>query len=175
MFVLICGLIGVFIFTFISIKDYDYDFGAFLISILVGLFGILIGTFISLMITIGATDVAEMKIVDTEKTEIVALADSSAVEGARYLTGGYVDEELVYYYMYQDGNKGFTQEKIDADNCYIKYIDKNEKPYLWTETKVPKNKVLEFFTSGLMTEEEYVFYLPKGSIVAIDTYEIDLK
>lgn len=175
MFALICGLILIIVFTVITIKDDDYDLGAFFISLLVGLLGFLVGAFLSLLITAGAQNVAEMQTIETEKTEIVALADSSAIEGTRYLTGGYIDEELVYYYMYQDGNKGFTQDKIDADNCYIKYIDKDEKPYLLTEIKKPKSKVLDFFTSGLMETRDDTFYLPQGSIVAIDTYEIDLK
>ena len=55
-------------------------------------------------------------------TKIIALKDNQNVSGNFYIMGGYVDEDLYYYYA-TETKFGYKTEKIKANMAYIKYTD----------------------------------------------------
>lgn len=101
--------------------------------------------------------------------KIVALKDNQGISGSFYIMGGYVDEDLYYYYAVET-ELGYKTEKIKADNVYIKYTDgethieeyagdfANKNLYLWG---VP------------MCDHRYIVYCPEGTIT--NEFNVDLE
>lgn len=109
------------------------------------------------------------KCTKTSTEHIIALNDSSGVNGRTgFLGSGYVEDELYYYYM-ADTEEGFRANKIKAENTYVRYSDEPmvEK---YTATNF-KNKLL--WLIALPTKSYHIVYIPEGSI--IENYRIDLK
>lgn len=100
---------------------------------------------------------------------IIALNDSTGVNGrSGFLGSGYVEDELYYYYM-TDTKEGFQAKKIKAEDTYVRYSD---KPIVETYTATNfKNKLLWFI--ALPIKSFHIVYIPEGSI--IENYRIDLK
>jgi hypothetical protein len=85
---------------------------------------------------------ADMNYNMVSDTKIIALKDNQNVSGSFYIMGGYVDEDLYYYYA-TETEFGYKTEKVKANNAYIKYTDgethieryvgefANEKNNLW--------------------------------------------
>ena len=105
-----------------------------------------------------------------ENIKIIALQDTSAIHGRKFILSGYIDEEMYYNYMADLGNNSYKMDRIKADDTTIRYSDnphietyvsdgfKNEKDYAWC----------------LPIDYRYsVIYIPEGSI--INEYEIDLE
>lgn len=102
-------------------------------------------------------------------TKIIALKDNQNVNGSFYITSGYVNEDLYYYYA-TETEFGYKTEKIKTDNAYIKYTDgeahiekyvggfANNSAYLW----------------GLpMCDSRYIIYCPDGTVT--NEFNIDLE
>lgn len=107
----------------------------------------------------------------TDTIELVAMKDNLGVEGYHNLFSGHVDDELKYFYVYED-EKGRTTGSVRADNSYIKYIDADETPYM---EKCQRGNKSEFINVVFLSYETYyVFYLPEGSVIA-DYYQVDLE
>ena len=100
---------------------------------------------------------------------IIALNDSTGVNGrAGFLGSGYVEDELYYYYM-TDTKEGFQAKKIKAEDTYVRYSD---EPIVETYTATNfKNKLL--WLIALPIKSFHIVYIPEGSI--IENYQIDLK
>lgn len=100
---------------------------------------------------------------------IIALDDSTGVNGrAGFLGSGYVEDELYYYYM-TDAKEGFQAKKIKAEDTYVRYSD---EPIVETYTATNfKNKLLWFI--ALPIKSFHIAYIPEGSI--IENYRIDLE
>ena len=100
--------------------------------------------------------------------KIIALKDNQNVSGNIYLMGGYVDEDLYYYYS-TETELGYKVEKIEADNVYIKYtngeahIERYEGKFI--------NKMLYIF--GLPYYDRYVIYCPEGTVA--NEFNVDLE
>lgn len=100
---------------------------------------------------------------------IIALNDSTGVNGrAGFLGSGYVEDELYYYYM-TDTKEGFQTKKIKAEDTYVRYSD---EPIVETYTATNfKNKLL--WLIALPINSYHIVYIPEGSI--IENYRIDLE
>ena len=100
---------------------------------------------------------------------IIALNDSTGVNGrAGFLGSGYVEDELYYYYM-TDTKEGFQAKKIKAEDTYVRYSD---EPIVETYTATNfKNKLL--WLIALPIKSSHIVYIPEGSI--IENYRIDLE
>ena len=105
----------------------------------------------------------------TSTEHIIALDDSTGVNGrAGFLGSGYVEDELYYYYM-TDTKEGFQAKKIKAEDTYVRYSD---EPIVETYTATNfKNKLLWFI--ALPIKSFHIAYIPEGSI--IENYRIDLE
>ena len=124
---------------------------------------LLITTIISLFIWIPSSCITpgdvNTKIVETdEPVAVVALNDNLSLEG--YTGGfyqiGYVDEELYYYYFYEDCEV-LRQGKIPAEQTSIVFGD---EPSIVTQHW----KVTKGYYKGLGVDSTYILTVPAGSI-----------
>lgn len=101
-------------------------------------------------------------------TQIIALKDNQNVNGRFYIMGGYVDEELCYYYA-KETEFGYKTEKIEASKAYIKYTD--EQPHIERYTaEFPKDFLYVF---GNPIGKRYVIYCPENTITT--EFAVDLE
>jgi hypothetical protein len=141
------------------------------------LFGLVITSLlsmcISLIVLLGASAItscfAEIDYDLVSDTKIIALKDNQNVNGSFYITSGYVNEDLYYYYA-TETEFGYKTEKIKTDNAYIKYTDgeahiekyngefANNSAYLWG---IP------------MCDSRYIIYCPDGTVT--NEFNIDLE
>lgn len=116
-----------------------------------------------------ASDCAETDYYMVEDTQIVALKDNQNVYGEHYIFSSQIDEDLYYYYAIETKD-GYKVEKVEAENCYIKYTD--------GETHIEKhegrftNKVVNFFATP-NPFNQYVIYCPENTITT--EFNIDLE
>lgn len=102
-------------------------------------------------------------------TKIVALKDDQNVNGSFYIMGGYVDEDLYYYYA-TETEFGYKTEKISSDNAYIKYTD--------GETYIEKY-VGRFANTNInlwalpICSNRYIIYCPEGTVT--NEFNVDLE
>lgn len=102
-------------------------------------------------------------------TKIVALKDNQNINGSFYIMGGYIEEDLYYYYAIET-EFGYKVEKIRANNVYIKYTDGN--------TRIERcrakftNNIFNFFGFPIH-DDRYVIYCPEGTIT--NEFNIDLE
>lgn len=102
-------------------------------------------------------------------TKIIALKDNQNVSGSFYIMGGYVDEDLYYYYA-TETEFGYKTEKVKAENTYIKYTD--------GETHIERY-FGEFTKDGLYfwgfpwCYDRYIIYVPDGTVT--NEFNIDLE
>ena len=102
---------------------------------------------------------------------LCALNDTTTIEGQTFLFSGYIDEELKYRYLVET-KKGIHVEEKGITNAYIKTIEKGEQPYIEEYDSVLKSDLYYWFAVNLK-DNEYVFYLPEGSIT--NEYNVDLE
>ena len=104
-----------------------------------------------------------------EDTPIIALKDNQNAEGHFYLAGGYVNEELYYYYAIET-EFGYKTEKVKADNTYIKYTNKQPHIERYEGDFADDWRDLWGFP---MCVDKYIIYCPEGTID--ETFLIDLE
>ena len=166
-------IIGLIVFVAVTIKIlcdswYDWDeklflpIGALILSSM--------ATFLVLLIASGVVSgCAEIDYDMISDTKIVALKDNQNVSGNFYIMGGYVDEDLYYYYA-TETQFGYKTEKVKADNTYIKYTD-GETHIEKYEPKFVNDFVYLFgFPLNL---SKYIVYCPENTIA--NDFRIDLE
>lgn len=83
--------------------------------------------------------------------------------------GGYVNEDLYYYYAIET-EFGYKTEKLKAENVYIKYTD--GEPHIERCEGDFVNEKLYFW--GFPTcDERYVIYCPEGTVT--NEFDVDLE
>lgn len=175
MFVAICFIIATVGSLICMYSDFgEIGFDDFLFSLFLGLFGGVIGLIIVFPINMKFTDrpLEDCQITySDEKIELIALKDNFQTEGATFLFSATIDDELKYTYVYET-DMGITIESLKADECYIKYIDGNETPYIqkWVVSHPCKFMDKMFFLSY----DRYTIYLPEGSVIE-EVYNIDIE
>lgn len=127
-------------------------------------------TFIVLLVSSAiASCCAEIDYNMVSDTKIIALKDNQNASGSFYIMGGYVDEDLYYYYA-TETEFGYKTEKVKADNAYIKYTD--------GETHIEKYAG-EFANDASnlwgfpMCDDRYIIYCPDGTVT--NEFSIDLE
>lgn len=112
---------------------------------------------------------AEIEYNMTSDTKIIALKDNQNISGSFYIMGGYVGEDLYYYYT-TETEFGYKTEKIKADHVCIKYTD--SEPHI-------ERYSAEFANDGTyllgtcMINDRYIIYCPEGTIT--NEFNIDLE
>lgn len=102
-------------------------------------------------------------------THIIALKDNQNINGSFYIMGGYVDEDLYYYYA-TETEFGYKTEKIKADNAYIKYTDGETHIEKYDGDFVNRRR---YFWGFPMCSSRYIIYVPEGTIT--NEFDIDLE
>lgn len=160
---LILGIIIGFIIGFM-------DFGELLDGLASALLGLLIGMSIFLLVgfplgfAVPTTEVVE-------EQEIVALTDSTSVEGQKFLFSGYIDEDLVCRYVINT-DKGKHIEEVKSDNVYIKEGDYN--PTVIKHKFVPEADWYWWFCFPIGSGGDYTeFLVPENTVTS--EYNIDLQ
>lgn len=166
-------IIGLIIFLAVIIKilcDGWYDWDEKLFLSIVALILSSMATFLVLLIASGVINgCAEIDYDMVSDTKIVALKDNQNVSGNFYIMGGYVDEDLYYYYA-TETQFGYKTEKVKADNTYIKYTD-GETHIEKYEPKFVNDFVYLF---GLpLNLSRYIVYCPENTIA--NDFRIDLE
>lgn len=163
--VVVCAIIIIGIFRDSCNDLLDKFFFSFL--------ALLLSFIISILVLVGVSAIAsccaDIDYDIVSDTKIIALKDNQNVSGRFYIMGGYVDEDLYYYYAVET-EFGYKTEKIKADNAYIKYTD--------GETHIERYKG-EFANSNMnlwgfpMCEDRYIIYVPNGTVT--NEFKVDLE
>lgn len=135
--------------------------------------GILISFVISVLCflfsSIFVSEFAEVNYTKTKDIEIMALKDNQNANGNFFVMGGYIDEDLYYYYA-KKTELGYKTEKVKAENSYIKYT--NDKPHIETYKAEFKSNAAYVFAM-CMTDNRYIIYCPENTITT--EYAVDLE
>lgn len=141
--------------------------------IMLSLVTLVMGSLITLLIlvfssgAVSSGDVFEFE--QVEDTPIIALKDNQNTEGHFYLTGGYVNEGLYYYYAIET-EFGYKTEKVKADNAYIKYT--NEQPHI-ERYEGDFADAWRYLWGFPVCIDRYIIYCPEGTVD--ETFLIDLE
>lgn len=139
------------------------------LSVLTLLTSFLISLIVLLCASLIISCTAEIEYDKVSDTKIVALKDNQNVSGSFYIMGGYVDEDLYYYYA-TETEFGYKTEKISANNAYIKYTD--------GETHIERydgkfaNEITNLWAVP-MCNNRYVIYCPEGTVT--NEFNVDLE
>lgn len=139
-----------------------YSFMAILLSVLITAFVLFLASGTTSSVTEIEYDIAS-------DTKIIALKDNQNVNGNFYIFGGYVDEDLYYYYAYET-EFGYKTEKLKADNAYIKYTD--EEPHIERYVGDFANEGA-YFWGVPMCDDRYIIYVPEGTVT--NEFNVDLE
>lgn len=166
-------IIGFVVFVVVTIKilcDSWYDWQEKLLYPVAALSLSSMITFLVLLIASGiVSNCAEIDYDMVSDNKIVALKDNQNVSGNFYIMGGYVDEDLYYYYA-TETQFGYKTEKVKADNTYIKYTD-GETHIEKYEPKFTNDYVYLFgFPLNL---SKYIVYCPEGTVT--NEFRVDLE
>lgn len=163
--VIVCAIIIIGIFR----DNYNNLLEKFFFSFMALLFSLAI----SILVLVGVSTIvsccADIDYDIVSDTKIIALKDNQNVSGRFYIMGGYVDEDLYYYYAVET-EFGYKTEKIKASNVYIKYTD--------GETHIERYGG-EFANSGVnfwampMCDDRYIIYVPDGTVT--NEFVVDLE
>lgn len=174
MFLWIAAIV-VFLITFIgiTIEERRFFWGNFFISCLFSIMAFGIAFIIAGITSLCAYDSATYVPVNECRTELVALQDNF---GSSWVGRYHSSDEIKYSYLYDEEEKGITLNTIDGDETFINYIPEGEQPYVNTVTSSVKNPILRFFATDFLSQiSEYYLYIPEGSIMTTNEYQIDLK
>ena len=112
-----------------------------------------------------------------ESCEISALVDnarfSHTISGSVFLIQTRTDSTLKYSYMYYEDGRGYAFDEVNAESCYINYIDGTPRldiyhPYFTNEF------IKWLLGCPILIGYDYVFYLPQDAEV-IDSFVIDFE
>ena len=169
----IIGLVLGIIYEYSTLNEFD---GTTILTGILGSFmGVIVGFFSIMFISVYATYNCETEIIETEETEIYAIADNprySNVMSGVFIVQSITDEKLKYGYMYKIEGKGYGFSEVGAERSYLNYT--NEQPKIVINTLDYSSKILRTLGIFLIEEKEYIFYIPEDSQV-IDNYIIDFN
>ena len=139
-----------------------YSIAALMVSALVSLLALLIASGV-------ISNYADVDYKIVSDTKIIALKDNTNAIGSIYIMGGYVDENLYYYYA-TETEFGYKTEKIVANNAYIRYTDGEARIEKYKAEFVNDN--VSFF-AFIDCPDRYVIYCPEGTIT--NEFNVDLE
>ena len=172
------AIIGIIIGIIVAVNC-CFGFGeGFGITFIIGVLGLMIGMIIcvvggvGLQATYEAGDMETVKHTD-EPIYLVALCDNMGTDGTFFLGSGTFDSEMKYVYAYEDKELGMMTKTKSANDCYIKNIPNDEKPYMvkWRET--PKENFWTWLFGKPIVTEKITFYVPSTAVYA--GYNIDFE
>jgi len=156
--IIICGIIG-FIIAIVSIFD-GFDYIEYIFSyFFTGIFGTLIGGLVGLLIALALP--AKTEIVKTIYN-LESLQDNNSVKGSFFLGCGQIEGKMKYVFYYE--RDGFYKlEQADYEKVKVKYSDEKPKVERFNQKNV-KDAFINNFAIDLNCYQEYIIYVPKGTI-----------
>lgn len=145
---------------------WDYVLGIF-ISALAGIAVFLFCGLICLGISSCVKD-ESMNIELVDSQNIIALKDSQNIDGQFYLMGGYVKEDLYYYYA-KETEFGYKCDKVKASDSFVVYTDGQPKIETYKATSF---KHWWMYIYAIPEHTHYSIYVPAGTVT--NEYKIDL-
>ena len=139
------------------------------LSILTLLTSFVISLLVLLLASVIISCNVEIEYDKVSDTKIVALKDDQNVNGSFYIMGGYVDEDLYYYYA-TETEFGYKTEKISSDNAYIKYTDGETYIEKYVGRFTNTNTNLWAFP---ICSNRYIIYCPEGTVT--NEFNVDLE
>lgn len=166
-------IIGLVIFIMMTVKLCCDGWYSWTEKFLISLANLIITIFATILVVVFVSGIvsscAEVDYDMESDTKIIALKDNQNVNGNFYIMGGYVDENLYYYYA-TETEFGYKTEKVRADSSYIKYTD--------GETHIEKyepefvNDYVYLFALPMQLSR-YIIYCPEGTVT--NDFRIDLE
>lgn len=166
-------VIGVVAGIISGIRFYGYGVVNKIIGFVIGsIMGFCLGvlTWVSIGSIIGNFIPSEWKISST--TNLIALNDSSQINGSFFLGCGTIGEDTVYKYIVNT-DKGKQIREINTDNNDVYIKEYNGTPKIEINTWEFKNEKYYWFASPIWKDDEVIFYIPEGSVT--NNFSIDLK
>lgn len=157
---------AVVITAYYLFSDGEYVIGIFL-SVLAGVTVFLLSCVICTAISSAVKD-ESMNIELVESQNIIALKDSQNVDGQFYLMGGYVKEDLYYYYA-KETEFGYKCDKVKANDSFVIYTDGQPKIETYKATSF---KHWWTYIYAIPDHTHYSIYVPAGTVT--NEYKIDL-
>ena len=163
-------IVAIAIIIFGCVSDEWYTIGDKIgASILVLLASFVCSIAVLVLASAIVSSVAEIEYNVVSDTKIIALKDNQNISGSFYIMGGYVDEDLYYYYA-TETEFGYKTEKIKADNTYIKYTD--GEAHIEKYNAEFANDAMEFW-GGCTCDDRYIIYCPEGTVT--NEFDVDLE
>lgn len=161
------GILATIIFMIFIFSYSDYDW-----QCTVGCWGASISMGIIILNTLVYTIVFDLNATSTVSEtpytveQIVAVKDSSQIEGKIYLRRGYISETMCYDYLAETSDGGYVSERVATSNATI-YIDNDNPRVEWYSN----TQTWWVFYQEL--EPICKIYVPNGAIA--NDYSIDLE
>lgn len=166
----IIGLIGAAVAIVFICRDEWNDLGEKIGYSIATLFvSFVLSTLVLLLASAIISCGAEIEYDKVSDTKIVSLKDNQNVSGSFYIMGGYVDENLYYYYA-TETEFGYKTEKVSAANAYIKYTDGETRIERYEGKFANENTNLWAFP---WCEDRYIIYCPEGTVT--NEFNVDLE
>jgi len=165
--VILFTVFAVVITAYCFFRDEEYVIGI-LSSVAIGVAVFLFFGIICVAISSAIKD-ENMNIELVESQNIVALKDSQNIDGRFYLMGGYVKEDLYYYYA-KETEFGYKCDKIKANDSFVVYTDGHPKIETYISTSF---KHWWTYIYAIPVHTHYSIYVPAGTVT--NEYKIDLE
>lgn len=166
-------IIGLVVFLVVTIKVLCASWCDWVEKLLYPLATLLVSgmaTFLVVLISSGiVSSVAEVDYNMVSDTKIIALKDNQNVNGKFYIMGGYVDEDLYYYYA-TETDFGYKTEKVKSENAYIKYTNGDTHIEKYEPEFVNEFAYLFGFP---MQFSRHIIYCPEGTVT--NEFRVDLE
>lgn len=166
-------ILGFIVTVIIIINIFNDNWNDWSDKIFLSVITIMLSFMVSLLILLVASAMtsgcAEIDYDLESDTKIIALKDNQNISGNFYIFGGYVDEDLYYYYA-TETEFGYKTEKVKADNAYIKYTNGETHIERYVGKFVNKSANLWGFP---MCNDRYIIYCPDGTVT--NEFNVDLE
>lgn len=174
----ICVVIGIIIGIIIAVNNCFNFWEGFGITFIIGSFGALLGMIVCLIGGVGIQATYEAGNMETikytdEPISLIVLCDNMGTDGTFYLGSGTIDSEIKYVYAYEDEELGMITKTKSANDCYIKNIPNDEKPYAVKWREIPKENFWTWLFVKPEPIEKITFYVPSTAVYA--GYNIDFE
>ena len=162
-------IVAVVIIVYICLDEWNDLVDKIGLSVITVLTSFLLSCLVLLLASVIISCTAEIEYDKASDTKIVALKDNQNVNGSFYIMGGYVDEDLYYYYA-TETEFGYKTGKISAEDAYIQYTD--------GETHIERYDG-KFANEGVnlwafpMCSNRYIIYCPDGTVT--NEFNVDLE
>ena len=166
--IIIGFIVSIVIIIYICCDEYN-DFGE---KIFLSFATLLVSALFTFIVLLGASAIIscdEPNYNMVSDTKIVALKDNQNISGNFYIFGGYVNEDLYYYYA-TETEFGYKTEKVSSANAYIKYTDGETHIERYEGEFASKKAYVWGFP---MYVDKYIIYCPDGTVT--NEFNVDLE